>query len=78
VAPPETSQKARLFDVRRVIGGLFVGYGVLVSTVGLLDAPERIDPARGADLNLWAGLGMLVLGGLLLLWQRLRPARRRP
>jgi len=33
----ETSGPARLLDVRRVIGGLFVVYGLLVTTVGLLD-----------------------------------------
>jgi hypothetical protein len=66
---------ARLFDVRRVIGGLFVVYGLLVGIIGLVDSPEQIDKSQGVNINLWAGLGMLVLGGFFLVWQWVRPAR---
>ncbi len=69
-----TASPARRFDVRRVIGGLFVVYGLLVIAVGLFDSPARIDRAQGVDMNLWAGLCMLGLGAVLLVWQRLRPA----
>jgi len=65
---------ARLFDVRRVIGGLFVVYGVVVTLLGLFDTQSEIDKAQGVRINLWAGLGMLALGLLFLLWQWLRPA----
>jgi hypothetical protein len=68
------SAAARLFDVRRVIGGLFVLYGVLVGAAGLFDSSDEIDKAQGVRINLWGGLGMLALGGLFLLWQWIRPA----
>ena len=68
------STAARLFDVRRVIGGLFVVYGVIVTTIGLFDTTEELDKAQGVRINLWTGLGMLALGGLFLLWQWWRPA----
>jgi hypothetical protein len=68
------SAAARLFDVRRVIGGLFVVYGLLVGTIGLFDSPEEIAKAQGLRINLWAGIGMLTLGLLFLLWQWLSPA----
>jgi hypothetical protein len=68
------SAAARLFDVRRVIGGLFVVYGALVTVIGLFDGAEEIDKAQGVRINLWAGLSMLALGLLFLLWQWLRPA----
>jgi len=68
------SAAARLFDVRRVIGGLFVVYGVVVTLIGLFDGKSAIDKAQGVRINLWAGLGMLVLGLLFLLWQWMRPA----
>jgi cell division septal protein FtsQ len=68
------SAAARLFDVRRVIGGLFVLYGVLVGAAGLFDSSKEIDKAQGVRINLWAGLGMLALGALFLLWQWIRPA----
>jgi hypothetical protein len=68
------SAAARLFDIRRVIGGLFVVYGVLVGGAGLFDSSAEIDKAQGVRINLWAGLAMLVLGLLFLLWQWWRPA----
>jgi hypothetical protein len=68
------SAAARLFDVRRVIGGLFVLYGVIVTLVGLLDSDADLVKAQGVRINLWTGLGMLTLGVLFLLWQWWRPA----
>jgi hypothetical protein len=67
------SAAARLFDVRRVIGGLFVVYGVIVTALGLFDNKAEIDKAQGVRINLWMGLAMLALGLLFLLWLRLSP-----
>jgi hypothetical protein len=64
---------ANLFDLRRIIGGLFVGYGVLLTILGLTDSDAEIQRAAGININLWAGLGMLVFGGLMLLWAFTRP-----
>jgi hypothetical protein len=72
------SAAARLFDVRRVIGGLFVVYGVIVTMIGLFDSTEELDKAQGVRINLWTGLGMLALGALFLLWQWWRPAQAPP
>jgi hypothetical protein len=69
------SAAARLFDIRRVIGGLFVVYGLVVGTMGLFDSTAEINKAQGVRINLWAGLGMLLLGLLFLLWQWLNPAK---
>ena len=68
------SAAARLFDVRRVIGGLFVVYGIVVTLIGIFDSKSEIDKAQGVHINLWTGLGMLALGVLFLLWQWIRPA----
>lgn len=67
------SAAARLFDVRRVIGGLFVVYGVIVTLVGVFDSGGDLDKAEGVRINLWMGLGMLLLGLLFLLWAWVRP-----
>ena len=67
------STAARLFDVRRVIGGLFVVYGLIVTLMGLFDSRAEIDKAQGVRINLWMGLAMLALGLLMLLWLRLNP-----
>jgi hypothetical protein len=69
----EGSRAARLFDVRRVIGGLFVVYGVIVTLIGIFDSPAEIDKAQGVRINLWMGLAMLAFGLLMLLWLRLNP-----
>lgn len=60
----------RLFDLRSMIGGLLVLYGVVLVIVGLTDGPAEIARASGIRINLWTGIGMLVVGLLFLAWQR--------
>lgn len=72
------SSAARLFDVRRVIGALFTLYGVLVLGAGLLDGDDAAEKASGIDINVWTGLGMLLLGLLMLAWMKLSPPRVGP
>jgi hypothetical protein len=74
----KVSAAARLFDVRRVIGGLFVVYGVIVTLLGIFDSPSEIDKAQGVRINLWMGLAMLALGAFFLLWLRWRPTELNP
>ncbi|SCL66831.1 hypothetical protein GA0070606_4418 [Micromonospora citrea] len=69
------SAAARLFDIRRVIGGLFTVYGVIVTLVGVFDGATAVEKAQGVRINLWAGLGMLAFGVLMLLWQWRNPAQ---
>ncbi|MER6468974.1 hypothetical protein [Streptomyces collinus] len=64
---------ARLFDLRRIIGGLFVVYGVIVTITGITDSQAAIDKAQGVNINLWTGIGMLLLGIFFLAWLKLRP-----
>ena len=71
--PTPTAKKANLFDLRRIIGGLFIVYGLLLTILGLFDSQKEIDKAAGVNINLWAGLGMLVVGGLFMLWAFTRP-----
>jgi hypothetical protein len=73
-AEQRRSAAARLFDIRRVIGGLFVVYGIIVTLIGVFDSRAEIDKAEGVRINLWAGLAMLAFGLLMLLWQWVRPA----
>jgi hypothetical protein len=67
------SAAAKLFDVRLVIGGLFIVYGVIVALLGLFDSAAEIEKAQGVRINLWMGLAMLGLGGFFLLWRWWRP-----
>jgi hypothetical membrane protein len=72
----KVSAAARLFDVRRVIGGLFTVYGVIVTLMGVFESDAELAKAQGVRINLWMGLGMLVFGLLMLLWLRLSPTER--
>ncbi|MFI6350595.1 hypothetical protein [Streptomyces sp. NPDC050560] len=69
---------ARLFDIRRIIGGLFVVYGVMVMIAGFTASDADLRKAQDININLWTGLGMLVLGLLFLLWLKLRPTAPPP
>ncbi|WP_255950262.1 hypothetical protein [Streptomyces odontomachi] len=69
---------ARLFDIRLIIGGLFVIYGVIVTIAGITASDADLKKAQDININLWTGLGMLVLGLLFLLWLKLRPTPPAP
>jgi len=66
-------QAANLFDIRRVIGGLFVLYGVILTVVGATASESDLEKASGINVNLWTGIGMLVFGALMLGWALWRP-----
>ncbi|MBA8794867.1 glucan phosphoethanolaminetransferase (alkaline phosphatase superfamily) [Friedmanniella endophytica] len=67
------SAASKLFDIRLLIGGLFTFYGVVLIIYGFVTTPAEIAKAAGININLWLGIGMLVLGLLFLLWRRLNP-----
>ncbi|GAA2310482.1 hypothetical protein GCM10010234_63380 [Streptomyces hawaiiensis] len=74
----KSATAARLFDIRRIIGGLFVIYGVIVTIAGFTASDADIDKAEGVNINLWTGLGMLALGLFFLAWLKLRPVAPAP
>jgi hypothetical protein len=70
------SAAARLFDLRVLIGGLFVLYGIMLTVAGFFTSSKELAKASNININLWMGLGMLVLGTFFLAWWRLSPLRR--
>ena len=70
------AKAARLFDIRRLIGGLFLIYGVILVILGLGESDASIAKAADININLYAGLGMLVAGLLLHRLGADAPARR--
>lgn len=63
----------RRFDLRRILGALFVLYGVIVTILGIANNASDMKQTGGIAINLWTGISMLVLGGLFFLWDRLAP-----
>lgn len=68
------SAASALFDLRTVIAVLFAVYGVLLTLLGLFGGSEAdLQKAGGINLNLWTGVGMMVVAAIFVTWQRLRP-----
>ncbi|HEY7374609.1 MAG TPA: hypothetical protein VIF57_20770 [Polyangia bacterium] len=64
---------ANRFDIRRIIGGVFVLYGVVLTITGIVGSEEVKNKAAGINVDLWTGLGMLVVGALMIFWTLARP-----
>jgi xanthine/uracil/vitamin C permease (AzgA family) len=67
------SRISKLFDIRLIVGGLLTIYGVILTIKGAIDSSAAIHKAAGIRLNLWTGIGLLVVGLLMLAWMKLRP-----
>ena len=78
-APPRArggaraAQAANLFDLRRIIGGVFGVWGVLLIILGITDSDAEIAKAADVNINLWTGLGMLVISAIFVTWALTRP-----
>jgi len=70
------SAAAKLFDLRVLIGGLFVVYGIMLTVAGFFTSSKELVKAGNININLWMGLGMLVIGAFFTTWWRLRPLQR--
>jgi hypothetical protein len=74
---PPRRRRARIAnrsDIRRIIGGLFVLYGVILVIVGIVGSDEVKNKAAGIKVNLWTGLAML----LMIVWALARPVAPEP
>ncbi len=77
----EEIQAARMpnrFDIRRIIGGLFLLYGLILLLLGLFGSHHVKNKAAGVNIDLWTGIGMLVFGGLMIFWALSRPVAPEP
>jgi hypothetical protein len=71
-----SSTRTSAFDVRLIIAVLTGVYGLVTTILGLfVTSDEEIEKSAGVNINLWAGLGMLVLCLLFTGWTLLRPLR---
>jgi hypothetical protein len=67
------AKAANRFDIRRIIGYLFLIYGLILTVVGIVGSDEVKNKAAGINVNLWTGLAMLVFGALMVTWALTRP-----
>lgn len=66
-------RSTRRLDLRRILGGLFVLYGVITTIVGIVHWNTDPEKTGGIHINLWVGISLLIGGGLFFLWDRLNP-----
>lgn len=74
----EAARTANRFDIRRIIGGLFVLYGIILTITGIVGSEHVKTKAAGINIDLWTGLGMLVFGILMVVWALTRPTMPEP
>jgi hypothetical protein len=74
----DAARAANKFDIRRLIGGLFCLYALILIALGLFGSHEIKNKADGINVDLWTGLGMLVFGGLMIFWALSRPVVPEP
>lgn len=70
----ETAHKAGAFDIRVFIASLIGIYGVVLVIYGIVGSTAAEMRKTGdININLWAGLGMVVVSAFFVTWARLRP-----
>ena len=69
-----TRRTAGAYDVRVVIAALIGLYGIVLVILGFVDYSDE-DKVKTGDVNanLWAGIAMVVVAVVFVLWVRLRP-----
>lgn len=73
-APAPRSRRAGAFDIRTIIALLFGIYGVVLLIMGIGFTSEAdIQRAAGVNINLWVGIGLVVVAALFVAWARWRP-----
>jgi hypothetical protein len=72
------ARAANRFDIRRIIGGLFVLYSLILIALGLFGSTHIKHKAAGINVDLWTGLGMLVFGLVMIFWALTRPTVPEP
>ena len=69
----KAARVANKFDIRRLIGGLFCLYALILIALGIFGSHTIKTKADGINVNLWTGLAMLVFGVLMIFWALSRP-----
>lgn len=68
----QTKHVAGILDIRNIIGGLLLTYGVILLLMGIF-GDRALDKTGDVNANLYAGIALLVVGGVLVSWALARP-----
>ena len=74
----KAARAANRFDIRRLIGGVFTVYGVILVALGIFGSHTVKNKANGSNVDLWTGLAMLVFAALMIFWALSRPTAPEP
>jgi hypothetical protein len=74
----EAAKAANRFDIRRLIGGLFALYGLILLLLGLFGSHQIKHKAAGINVDLWTGIGMLIFAALMIFWALAKPVQPEP
>jgi hypothetical protein len=72
------ARAANRFDIRRIIGGLFCLYAVILIVTGVIGDDTVKNKADGINIDLWTGIAMLAFGIFMIAWALLRPVAAEP
>ncbi|MGI8715137.1 MAG: hypothetical protein ACR2NR_18530 [Solirubrobacteraceae bacterium] len=74
----QAAKAANRFDIRRLIGGLFMLYGLILLALGLFGSHHIKHKAAGINVDLYTGIGMLIFGALMIFWALSKPVTPEP
>jgi hypothetical protein len=68
------AHKAGAFDIRNFIAGLIGIYGIVLVIYGIIgSSAEQLKKSDDVNINLFAGIGMVLVAAFFVIWARLRP-----
>jgi hypothetical protein len=71
---PVKTRRAGAFDMRNFIAALLGIYGIVLVIYGIIvSSATQLKKADNVNINLWAGIGMVVVSAFFITWARLRP-----
>ena len=73
MAENEAPRRAGLFDIRVIIGALIGLYGLILVITSFFTSDAQMEKSDGLNINLLAGIGMLVVSAAFIAWARWRP-----
>jgi hypothetical protein len=74
----KAAKAANKFDIRRIIGGVFLVYGILLLVMGIVGSHHTKTKAAGINIDLWTGIGMIIFAAFMITWALTRPVQPDP